>query len=210
MNRPGGQTVGPRVQLSGLKRLASRSGTLWGESASTSGERSSGKLPFGQSLVSVPTPVLRQDPIQQESTPIGRGGHEVVFQTHRPSSSDCLSSLPVKGNHPSSSPSDGHCPLGLSRKQLHPWSSPGDGYCPLGLPRMQLCPSSSPADDLDLGDEIPSDVHASQDSAGNDGLFVSEDNSVSAGCKKINNAAAASWVSAGTSHARSLGSWDSQ
>ena len=33
-NRPGGQTVGPRVQLSGVKRLASPPGTLQGASVS--------------------------------------------------------------------------------------------------------------------------------------------------------------------------------
>ena len=97
-NRLGGWIVGPRVQLPGVKRLASPSGTLWGESASTSSERSSGQLPLGQSLVSVSTSVLRQDPVQQVSAPIGTGGHDVVSRTHHQSSSDCRpSSSPVNG-----------------------------------------------------------------------------------------------------------------
>ncbi len=93
----GSQAAGPQVQLSGLKRLAS-------PPASPSGERASGQLPIRQSLVSVPTPVLRQDPVEQVSSPVGRGGHEVAssLQMYRPSSSPVRQSrplsLPVNGN----------------------------------------------------------------------------------------------------------------
>ncbi len=174
--------VGPRVHLLGVKRLASPSGTLDGVSLSTSGRRTSGQLPLGQLLASVSTSVFGQDPVQQASVPIGRGGHEDASSLKL----QCPSSLPIEQSCPSSSPMLGHCLSRSPQEGLCLSSSPIAWHNSLSLPVAShhpsvRCPLLDGKDDLamevDDYEKFSTDNIASQNSAGNSDLFACRDSS---------------------------------
>ncbi len=121
----GRKTVGLKIQLMGVRKLASTSIPSHSGSKSATGESPSCPLPPGQALDSVSISVHRQCPVQQEPAPVGRDGHEdVSVKMHCPSNlpvrQHCLSSSPMRQSCASSSPIDGHCWLSSTQDRNPP------------------------------------------------------------------------------------------
>ncbi len=145
-HRPGWQTVGPRVQLPGVKRLTSLSEPPRGESVSPSGERSSDPLPLRQAMDSVSTSVLRQGLVLQEPAHVGRGGHEDASALKMTACRACPSSSPQERLYLSRMPIDRCCLLPM----------PMEAHRPSVLPVEARPLSLHGHDDLDLDDNVDS------------------------------------------------------
>ena len=127
--RSGKQTVGSKFQHTGVTRLASPPGPPPRGSKSAMGKTSSCPLPPGQAVDSVSISVHGQGPVQQESVPIERDGHEDVS---------------LKMHHLLSLAVEGHCPSRMPMSQCHPSRSPVDGHHLASTLVMQCCLSALP------------------------------------------------------------------